>query len=71
MSNQESLNDKNNIFKFPSKKIPLDYCPNSPDTKHVFVQQEYEAEVKSCFWCGLLVIPEAVHRYPETACNHS
>lgn len=62
MSNQKSPHNNNNIFKFPVKKIPIDYCPISPDTKHVFVQQEYEPEIKSCFWCGLLVIPEAVQR---------
>jgi hypothetical protein len=58
MANQESTHGRNNVVEFPIKGIPLDYCPNSPDTEHAYIQQEYEPEVKSCLWCGLLVVPE-------------
>lgn len=62
MANNKLPHRKNNILQFPLARMPLDYCPNSPDTKHDFRQQEYDPEVKSCFWCGLLVIPEASPR---------
>jgi hypothetical protein len=58
MANQKLIQRKSNIARFPLAGIPLDYCPNSPDTRHEFIQQEYDPEVKSCFWCRLLVIPE-------------
>jgi hypothetical protein len=59
MANQESHYGKQNVIKFPTKGIPSDYCPNSPDTEHVYIQQEYEPEIKSCLWCGLLIVPES------------
>lgn len=58
MANQNSLHLKNNMTPFPSNGFLSDYCPRSPDTRHVFIQQEYEPEVKQCFWCNLLVLPE-------------
>ena len=58
MSSQNFLHQGKNTIQFSSKRLPIDYCPNSPETKHEFIQQEYEPEVKSCFWCGLLVDTE-------------
>ena len=58
MANQNSLYQKDNVAQFPSNGFILDYCPNSPDTKHAFIQQEYEPGVKQCFWCALLVLPD-------------
>ena len=58
MANRNVLHRKNCVDHIPSKGVLLDYCPNSPDTKHDFLQQEYEPEVKQCFYCNLLVIPE-------------
>ena len=58
MANQNLEHRKENIGLLLFKGIRLDYCPNSPDTRHVFIQQEHEPEVKQCFWCNLLVLSE-------------
>ena len=59
MANQKLPHRKHDVIRSHLAGMTLNYCPNSPDKRHAFIQQEYEPEVKSCRWCRLLVIPEA------------